>query len=77
MDYTPLMQEIGERYQSGDKAWLASAAETVIPALMEAYRALRDKHREIWESEFKRNGWEVIALLRPQTICGRRTGHPV
>ena len=66
----PLMREIRERYQSADKAWLASAAEKEIPALMEAYRALRDKHREIWEREFKRNGWEVIAL-RYGAVLGR------
>ncbi len=57
-----LMQEIRARYQAGDKAWLGQMAEEDIPALMESYRELRDIHRAMWEKEFKRNGWEVIAL---------------
>lgn len=66
----PLMQAIRARYLAGDKAWIAQAAEKDIPALMDAYRTLRDEHRSIWESEFKRNGWEVIAL-RYGAVLGR------
>ena len=65
-----LMQEIRARYLAGDKAWLGQMAEEDIPALMESYRELRDLHRRLWESEFKRNGWEVIAL-RYGAVMGR------
>ena len=65
-----LMQEIRSRYLAGDKAWLAQTAQEDIPALMESYRELRDLHRSMWEREFKRNGWEVIAL-RYGAVIGR------
>lgn len=65
-----IMQELRQRYLAGDKAWLRQTAEEDIPALIEDYRALRDVHRKIWESEFKRNGWEVIAL-RYGSVIGR------
>jgi hypothetical protein len=45
-------------------------AEEDISALMENYRELRDLHRRLWEREFKRNGWEVIAL-RYGAVLGR------
>ncbi len=65
-----LMRELRSRYLAGDKPWLAQAAQEDIPALMEAYKHLRSEHRKIWESEFKRNGWEVLAL-RYGSVIGR------
>ena len=65
-----ILAEIRNRYLNGDRAWLRQAAEETIPALMDAYRALREAHRAIWESEFKRNGWEVLAL-RYGAVLGR------
>ena len=65
-----LMRGLRVRYLAGDREWIEQAAEKDIPALMDAYRALRDKHRAMWESEFKRNGWEVIAL-RYGAVLGR------
>ena len=64
------MRETRERYLKGDRAWLRNAAENEIPALIRDYRALRDVHRAMWESEFKRNGWEVLAL-RYGAVIGR------
>lgn len=63
-----LMQEIRSRYLAEDRAWIAQTAEETIPALMEDYRALRDKHRALWERDYKRNGWEVMALRYGATI---------
>ena len=57
-----IMQEIRQRYLAGDKNWLLKVAREDIPALVERYRKLRDVHRQVWEKEFKRNGWEVIVL---------------
>jgi hypothetical protein len=65
-----IMQEIRQRYLADDKAWLSQVAQEDIPALIECYRDLRDLHRRIWEREFKRNGWEVIAL-RYSAVIGR------
>lgn len=65
-----LIQELRKRYLTNDRDWLLKAAEESIPALMDTYRVLRDQHRTIWESEFKRNGWEVIAL-RYGAVLGR------
>ena len=65
-----IMREMRERYLKGDRAWLRNAAEKEIPALIRDYRALRDVHRAMWESEFKRNGWEVLAL-RYGAVIGR------
>ncbi len=63
-----IMQEVRARYQAGDKAWFAYLTDEALPALMEEYRTLRDLHRTLWESEFKRNGWEVLALRYGATI---------
>ena len=65
-----LMQQIRPRYLAGDKAWLRQMAEEDVPALMKSYRELRELHRAMWEHEFKRNGWEVIAL-RYGAVLGR------
>ena len=64
------MQQIRPRYLAGDKAWLGHMAEQDIPALLENYRELCALHRALWEKDFKRNGWEVIAL-RYGAVMGR------
>ena len=33
-----------------------------IPDLIAAYKVLADAHGELWESECKRQGWEVLSL---------------
>ncbi|MBQ7868427.1 MAG: family 20 glycosylhydrolase [Clostridia bacterium] len=67
-----LLREMRPRYLQGDKDWLAQTAEETIPALMEAYEILRDEHKALWESHYKRNGWEVLAL-RYGAVLGRLT----
>lgn len=54
--------QVRERYLAGDRAWLAQAEETDIPALHAAYRRLCDLHRHLWERDNRRFGWEVLAL---------------
>ena len=65
-----LMQQLRPRYLAGDRDWLVQAAREALPALMESYRLLRGEHRAMWEHDYKRNGWEVIAL-RYGGVLGR------
>jgi len=57
-----IMREMQERYRRRDLNWLRTVAKREIPILIERYRILREQHRNLWEREFKRNGWEVLAL---------------
>ncbi len=65
-----LITEIREHYAAGDRAWFAQTAEEAIPALLESYEALRDSHKQLWQRDYKRNGWEVMAL-RYGAVMGR------
>ena len=65
-----LIREIRARYLAGDKAWLAAQAEEAIPALIASYDALMRAHRELWERDNRRFGWEVLAL-RYGAVSGR------
>ena len=65
-----LMRRVRAIYQAGDRAAMAAAAQAEIPQLVESYRFLRDEHRAMWEHDYKRNGWEVIAL-RYGAVMGR------
>ncbi len=65
-----LIGDIRAHYAAGDKAWLRAAAENEIPALLDAYEALRAAHKALWERDYKRNGWEVMAL-RYGAVTGR------
>jgi len=57
-----LKMKIRPMYLAGDREGLRRAAEEEIPALDRAYERLARLHREQWESTYKRNGWEVLAL---------------
>lgn len=65
-----LLRSLRERYIAGDRAWLAQTAEETIPQLICEYDKLMRLHREIWERDMKRQGWEVICL-RYGAVCGR------
>jgi len=65
-----LLQQLRPHYLAGDKTWLAHTAEETIPALLAAYEKLRDLHKTVWERDYKRNGWEVLAL-RYGAVMGR------
>lgn len=62
--------QLRDRYLAGDSAYLREVAEARIPELIAAYRELRKVHRDLWERDNKRNGWEVLAL-RYGAVCGR------
>ncbi|MDR1569804.1 MAG: beta-N-acetylhexosaminidase [Oscillospiraceae bacterium] len=64
------IQDIRRLYEAGDKDGLRIIAEGRIPELIRTTRLLRDAHRCQWESTFKRNGWEELAL-RYGAIIGR------
>ena len=57
-------------YLAGDRAWLTDAAERRVPELLCAYDALMRLHRQLWERDNKRFGWEAIAL-RYGAVRGR------
>lgn len=57
-----IISKFRERYLAGDRAYLQSVAETEIPLLLTELDTLRRAHRALWQKEFKRNGWETLAL---------------
>jgi len=65
-----ILCELRERYLAGDKAYLARIANETIPLLVLAYGKLHASHKELWERDYKRNGWEVMAL-RYGAVIGR------
>ena len=65
-----LIAEIRAHYAAGERGWFAQAAEESIPALLAAYEELRDSHKALWQRDYKRNGWEVMAL-RYGAVMGR------
>lgn len=65
-----ILKELRQRYLDGDKAWLSQMAREKLPPLLAAYAELRSLHRQLWERDHKRNGWEVMAL-RYGGIMGR------
>ncbi|MBR4082302.1 MAG: family 20 glycosylhydrolase [Clostridia bacterium] len=65
-----LMQKVRDLYAAKDREGMKQAAQEDISALTEAYRFLREEHRAMWEHDYKRNGWEVIAL-RYGGVMGR------
>ena len=59
-----------ERYLAGDGEYLAMVAEEVIPTLLGDFDRLMTLHRELWERDMKRFGWEVLSL-RYGAVTGR------
>ncbi len=57
-----LIQAIRAAYEKKDKAALADLADKDIPALADSYIALMYAHGALWESNSKRQGWEVLSL---------------
>lgn len=56
-----LKKNLRNQYLQNDRAYLTETAEARLPQLMEAYRQLNKTHRELWERDNKRFGWEVIS----------------
>ena len=57
-----LLRELRERYLAGDREYLEMVAEEVIPTLLGDFDRLMTLHRELWERDMKRFGWEVLSL---------------
>ena len=62
--------ELRDRYLAGDKAYLSKIADDTLPLLVLAYGKLHASHKELWERDYKRTGWEVMAL-RYGAVIGR------
>lgn len=56
------MRDARARYLANDRAWLQNAVHAGIPQLIERYAQLKETHRELWERDNKRFGWEVLSL---------------
>lgn len=56
------MNDVRSKYLANDLAWLENAANILIPQLIERYTQLKEMHRELWERDNKRFGWEVLSL---------------
>ncbi len=65
-----IISQLRDRYLAGDKAYLAKVANETIPLLVLAYGKLHASHKELWERDYKRIGWEVMAL-RYSAVIGR------
>ena len=65
-----LVGELRARYLGGDRAWLQQTVDERIPALLVQYDQLMACHRELWERDMKRFGWEVLSL-RYGAVTGR------
>ena len=57
-----LKMRIRPLYLAGDRVALRKIALEEIPALLSVYDSLRALHKAQWESIYRRNGWEVLAL---------------
>ena len=65
-----LISDMRDKYIAGDRAWLEHTAAETIPQLIREYDKLMRLHRELWERDMKRQGWEVICL-RYGAVMGR------
>ena len=65
-----LLRDLRERYLAGDREYLEMVAEEVIPTLLGDFDRLMTLHRELWERDMKRFGWEVLSL-RYGAVTGR------
>ncbi|MBR5108973.1 MAG: family 20 glycosylhydrolase [Clostridia bacterium] len=57
-----LLQNIRRAYGERSLQTLDAVSSREIPALAQSYKELMAAHRALWESNSKRQGWEVLAL---------------
>ena len=57
-----LVDQLRSKYLAGERDYLAYVVREVIPELLIQYEKLKVTHRELWERDMKRNGWEVLCL---------------
>ena len=57
-----LIQNIRRAYESHDRKALNTISSQEIPELIRSCNELMEAHRSLWESNSKRQGWEVLAL---------------
>ena len=57
-----LGRDIRKAYLAGDKETLKEMADARIPATIDAVRALRSAHYDLWMTQCKAAGWEIIDL---------------
>lgn len=57
-----LIRDLRPAYLAGDREYLRRVAEEIIPDLMDQYHRMQKLHRDLWERDMRRNGWEVLCL---------------
>ena len=57
-----VVAELRARYLADDRAYLTKVAEADIPELTALYEKLAEVHRQLWERDMKRYGWEVLCI---------------
>lgn len=55
-----LIRDLRPAYIAGDRAYLQKAADQLLPALTTLYTTLLQLHRQMWERDMRRNGWELL-----------------
>ena len=65
-----VIAQVRSRYLADDRTWLETLARETIPALHTLYDQLMRAHRQLWERDMKRFGWEVLSL-RYGAVTGR------
>ena len=63
------IQSLRSAYASGNRQVLEAVRTEEIPALIASYESLMAAHRCLWESDSKRQGWEVLVLRYGGTIA--------
>ena len=57
-----LIHSLRASYAAQDRRAIEELRIQALPALIQSYEALTVAHRALWESNSKRQGWEVLAL---------------
>lgn len=57
-----LIRDMRAKYIAGDRAWLRETAHVDVPRILQKYDKLMRLHRELWERDMKRSGWEILCL---------------
>ena len=65
-----IVRDLRTKYLADDRIWLERLVQTDLPALVNQYAKLMGVHRRVWERDYKRTGWEVMAL-RYSAVIGR------
>ncbi len=55
-----LIRDLRPAYLAGDRDCLTRVANELLPGLIVLYQQLLSLHRQLWERDMRRNGWELL-----------------